>query len=341
MKISLFRFAVLLLAAITLYSCKKEQSDSVSTSKENEKISEVQNPVVENSRMVFSSHDAFYKFVDAIDNNDPAIGEKLRRIQGFTSLYDRIKSYDLSENELPASLNNYLEFGLPESFQRVLNADGEVIIGDQLVWYYNSYKYYINKAESGKLQVVKENPDVTDVRKTKVGKELAPVNIKSTDQARVWMGLTNGPDARHQREFWQYAPAAGNRKYVHEIQAYTDTYFDGVFYQWNSRVILRIKMEWRGKRWQPAGETRQISYNLTSSNVFYGPPFGYLIPANTTFTGNVTQSGDVSRMVAQAAGSGTFGSGNGWSIELSGTIYQHVVGDVQSNEWYNTGYPLW
>ncbi len=341
MKISFVRIAVVLLTAITLFSCKKEKLDSVAAAKEKGKIPEIQNPVVENNRMVFSSHDAFYKFVDAIDNNDPAVSEKLERLQGFTSLYNRIKTYDLSEEELPASLNSYLEFGLPESFQRVLNAEGEVIIGDQLVWYNNSYKYFINKAESGKLQSIKENPDASDVRKTKVGKELTPVNFKNADQARVWMGLANGPDARHQREFWQNAPSAGNRKYVHEIQAYTDSYFDRIFYQWNSRVILRIKMEWRGKKWKPAGETRQISYNLTSSNVFYGPPFGYLIPANTTFTDNVTQSGDVSRMVAQAAGSGTFGSGSGWSIELSGTIYQHVVGDVQSNEWYNTGNPLW
>ena len=100
-------------------------------------------------------------------------------------------------------------------------------------------------------------------------------------------------------------------------------------------------MEWRGRRWKPAGEVREMSYNLTCNNVFRGPSFGYEIPPNVSLTGNVTQSGDISRMIANTVGSGTFGSDSGWYIDVSGTIYQHVVSDIKSNEWYNTGYPLW
>jgi hypothetical protein len=341
MKKTTLKVAGFFFALALLHSCKKSEITSTETLGQTEKQTLSAEPVIDNNRLVFSSHKEFYKFVDRIDNNDPAVAVFLLNKKGFTSLYSRISAYNLTDEDMPESLNQYLEFGLPESFQKVLNSDGEIEIGNQIVWYHNGFKYFINKADKAKLNEIKNNPTAADVEKISVGSKVIPVNTLNETGARTWMGLANGPDARHQREFWQNAPAAGNRKYVHEIQAYTDAYFDGVFYVWNTRVILRIKMEWKGKKWKPAGETREISYNLTCNNVLYAPPFAYVIPPNAVLTGGATQSGDFQVMVAQANGSGTFGGGSGWDVELRGTIYQHVVGDSQSNEWFNTGNPLW
>ena len=84
MKISIRKVAVLLLTACVLYSCKKDKSGVVSPVTDSKEINDPLYPEVENGRMVFASHDAFYKYVDAIDNNEPGSIEKLH-ISGFTS----------------------------------------------------------------------------------------------------------------------------------------------------------------------------------------------------------------------------------------------------------------
>jgi hypothetical protein len=338
MRKTAFSITAVFFALALFSSCKK--SDLVLTATA-DKTEEVSDPVISNNRFVFASHKSFYTFVDRIDNNDPTVATFLENKKDFASLYSRISAYYSIDEEIPESLSQYLESGLPASFQKVLNSDGEIEIGDQIIWYNNGFKYFINKTDQVKLKEIKNNPGRADVEKTPFGSKITPLKVMSTAGARTWMGLDRGPDARWQREFWQYAPAAGWRKYVHEIQAYTEANSNGYLLIWNTRVLLRIKMEWKGRTWKPAGEAREVSYSLTCNNVLLNaPPFGYGIPPNSVFTGTVTQSGDVQRMIAQASGSGTF-LNMGWDVDIRGTIYQHVAGDVQTNEWYNTANPLW
>ncbi|MEX6688912.1 hypothetical protein QTN47_15495 [Danxiaibacter flavus] len=71
---------------------------------------------------------------------------------------------------------------------------------------------------------------------------------------------------------------------------------------------------------------------------------GYQVGPEINLNTGITQSGDYTLLLAQYNGSGITSPSQPtpmWTLDLNGTIYQHVEGDVTSNEWYNTGYPLW
>jgi hypothetical protein len=337
---NLFLLITAFFLTLSFYSCKKDQSpvENIDTKLE-QKSTDL--PSVDNGRLVFKSHEDYYNFIELMENGDFSKIKQFENNTNFSSLFSVLQS-KFTEETLPQYLQDYENIGLPQSFQRVLNKDAEVVIGNEIIWYSKDKKYFIENHDEKKLAEVKANLDRSIVKQVKVGNEVLPVKAHpTTSPQRIWLGLSNYT-ASWQLQFWQYAPWAGWRKYVHGLEAYTDGVFIGNVFIWHSYLYLNIKMESKGKRWTPSGEIRDISYNITCDNKFWGPAyFAYILPQNTIYNATVTQAGDIKKLIGHTQGSGTFGPDHGWNPEISGTIYQHVVGDVQGNQWYNTAYPLW
>lgn len=168
------------------------------------------------------------------------------------------------------------------------------------------------------------------------------INISGTTN-RATIGYNAGRDGKWQKEFWQYYPSAGNRKFIHEMVTYTDGRY--------SYIYIGVKMEWRGKKnWAPAGEMRDINVNISGyanmnpggviPTYIYGPSFSF----NFSTQYNSEYKISLAKYDAIASGGGPCGCSPYWSVHVVGTIYQRVVGDALVNAWYNTGTeqsPLW
>jgi hypothetical protein len=343
--------AVVIITALisSLSSCKKQspinETPAPATLSENIKTS--------NGRLVFKDNDAFYKTMEYLDKSGETARADFQEQYGFTSFGKAIQNEPDTYDHTPDE--NTL-MNMPPAIQTLLNRDAEVQVGDDIVWYNNGTKYYVPETDAAQLEQIKQNPALADKKSSYFLEYNKPKNNATSDNGGItpnWIYLNNGADARHQLQFWQNAPAAGWRKYVHGVSSYTDYYYVASntcgqpTYQYYTACYLDIKMEWKGSKWRPAGETRQITCNLTcqgSTTVARGcgivdyPGF-YITPvisttSNTTYT--ITMGSYFGYTVSNSAYYPI-----GWSINVEGTIYQHVVGDVLSNQWYNTGFPLW
>ena len=329
-------FCGILLFAILFASCKKEASSSF----ENE--NETFTPNIENGRLVFSSHDEFYSYIDDLDKG------KVNCPSGFNSLQEELDDIYSNDNiEFLSETKDLEDFNFPSSFCATLNNKGDIQIGDEIIWYHRGKKYFIPIAEENNLADLKRKPESIK-RFVFAGSNVIRVQDVTTTSKRIDIGLSGG-DARNQFEFNQVYPVTGKRKYVHEVISY----FDGVWlpnnvYVWHAYMTLRIKLEYKGKRpsnWRPAGESRNISVSISGDATFSVPgQGGYENGPLISHNSQVQMSGNYVILLSKFNGSGTLPSNAHWSVHLTGTIYQHVVGDISQNAWYNTGTlqsPLW
>jgi hypothetical protein len=340
------------IATLLFSSCKKDSfTQDTGTAKVEITLSKA------NGRLVFPDVPSFYKTLERLDKTTPAELDKFEQQYGFSSFRSSIAKAGVTHNYTAAEEDLAM---LPPGIQTVLNSTGEVQIGDDLVWYAGGTKYYAEKKDEALMARIKQNPEIC----TKKGKytvtPVKPAGNSTQPPANINEGhtpntiyITNGADARHQREFWQNSPAAGWRKYVHEVAAYTDYSYVAsntcgqATYYYYTGCYLYIKLEWRGTKWRPAGESREINYNLTcsgSTSVARGCGIVDYLGFNTTPSGSTVQNSQLNLTLAGFSGYTVSNSAYypiGWAINIEGTIYQHVVGDSQYNEWYNTGYPLW
>ncbi len=343
-----------LLATSTLFfSCKKNEITTAPL--------QAAEPAVRtaNGRLVFENTTAFYKVMEKMDRasaNDRDAFENRHKFTSFRSVANHTGDDDaLTENETDLRR-------LPPGIQTLLNANGEVQVGDTIIWYNKNVKHYIPNADENRLQQVKQDPSSSSLRGSYTLTLTAPrsqlvqngVTGGMNTPTAEYIYLSNNTDARHQREFYQYYPAGGTRKYVHEVGVYTDYSYIApntcgqATYNYYTGCYLYIKLEWKGRHgWNTAGETREINYDLSCSGNatvargcgivdylgFFSAPVGSAVQNSNLTLVLVTRSG-------LTVNSPTYFS-IGWSLNVSGTIYQHVQGDLSSNEWYNTAYPLW
>ncbi len=304
-------------------------------------------------RLVFASTAAFYTAMNKLDRCNAAQLADFEKGKAYTS-FSNAFALTGEDTELPVATRQLLK--LPPGIRSLLNANAEIQIGDTIIWYNNGIKYYIPGASEAELQRIKVHPEQARL-KAMYEIKTAPVRLNTNDQditAPASIYLSNSADARHQYEFWQQAPAAGWRKYVHEVAAYTDYAYVApntcgqATYWYNTGCYLYIKLEWKGRRgWNPAGESRNISYNLTCSGSSASPRGCGIVDYlgfYTTPVGSTTQSSNLTLVLGTAGGYTVSSSGYypiGWTLSVEGSISQNVVGDVPSNAWTNTGYPLW
>ncbi|GEM_PF-4694663 len=234
----------------------------------------------------------------------------------------------------------------------ILNKDYEYEQGDSIIYFHDSNLYAFSKKEEANLEVLKKCLKVSE----RIGKiTIIKYSVSKNSDGRlktIELGA-NSLDARNQHEFTQeyYQPCGGTlkkygsgnlRKYVHEIFSETKQYGS----RFDSYLNLRVKLAYKSNgSWRPAGEQRYINVNVTGTaycNVqigIYPPPpnfhDGDIAPINIT---EDCYSGD--RTINISYCSDFFGETPHWDVSLTGSIYQKVKGDYNSNAWTNSG-TLW
>jgi hypothetical protein len=299
-------------------------------------------------RLVFKDVKDFYQTLDQLDKMSPEKKEQWEKDHQHYSFRKFIASLNKGAT-LSKSQENLLS--LPTSYQILLNEEGEIQVGDTIVWYNQGSKYYVAANDAAALQKIKKNPSLA-VSTTKYS--VTPIVKLGTPRTEtIGFGL-NDLNANYQKEFYAQAPAAGCRKYVHELKSFLDGWqeyndpFCGYIVTYYSRLYMSLKLEWKTcsrTSWNPAGEARTLRWTLNKNIYLRGvrPPCG-TVQANIPFTGteqsstgNATSNVDI---LLASHGGNSSSDDIYWEVSLSGSIYHHVNGDIQSNEWNHIGQPF-
>lgn len=226
----------------------------------------------------------------------------------------------------------------PNSYQTLLNENGEVIIGDTIIWYEgNGDKHFVPNLDEAELFQIKTGEKESRI-KTEYRISRSPIKQRDITRNRIFL---SGADARWQMEFDKNNDGGSKRKYINELVAFWDGHY--------TELNVLIKLEYWGKKgccrrtWMPAGDQREISYNF-DFNAYLVWGTSYYGGTHLTYYG--TKSGYYSGTAEKKIYLGSdyliySTASNDWNVEVSGTIYQYLTNDVSSNAWTCTGYPLW
>ena len=123
-----------------------------------------------NGRLSFKSSIFFRNTLVFLESKTDAQLKNWLSNKNFTSLYESVDLVNLSNETLKRFPNNY---------QGLLNKDGEVLIGDTIVWYsVTGEKHYIPNANESFLAKMKENPAI-DMNSAKYELVALNVNLKN------------------------------------------------------------------------------------------------------------------------------------------------------------------
>lgn len=307
MKSTIFIFLAILLA---IPSCTPED-DNVS--------------IAQSDRLKFSSMDDFHATYSVLS--------KIQAIDELQAWADSRNHSTLLGSEDPA-IENYSEV-----LKTILNKDFEFEVGEDVIWFNKGTLYSFSKDQVPDRSALKQNPESC----TKIGSvHLSAMEVSSdlTQGRTATIGLPlDGLDARNQKEFGiqSYQPCGGSfawisglRKYVHEVYNETyRTYPTAYSYQY-----LRIKLEYKGNKWRPAGEQREIVINVSGSIT----PLASGFPSNP-YSVNLSRdcySGNLVILLNTVAyGPGVISLPN-VALSMTGSIYHRIKGDNVGNAWTNT-----
>ncbi len=307
------RIPFVLFVVLTLIALSCTDDELVSTRSE----SEIK---VEGSRLSFPSTKSYFETILKVRYMTPD------QFSEFTKKYQFASLHSLDDDVSPET--EHLK-RLSPAYQVILNKNGEVLIGDTIVWY----------APEGTKHLI---PNRDEEELSKIRKGLIPGKI--TEKYSQTLVATKEVDAPEGRIFWsnpgnqvaylpltyQYEFLSNGKKfkYVHELW----NAIDGNWY----RLDLVVKLEWRGaSQWKTALEARFVNLSINGYAIF--TPGTNLNPS-ITININQTQVNTlwISIKDIQRSGSGT----PTWEIELAGFIAQTLTTNPNT-AWNNERYPLW
>jgi hypothetical protein len=327
-KISLFTACMLLL----LFACEEPQFETANRIP------------VNNGILMFADEDAYIQALDQLDKED------LNQSGKWTSIYNihSLRKSILNGEDLKDEYSN-----LPASHQILLNKNGMVQIGNNIVWYTDGTKYYIPAA---KFQNIKNLEDAKQLAELKRNYHFTPVG-RTNDNARTSLEVDFGKTSI-QKEFYYKGDTGSRRKWVDELYSlyetfsgYRNTCNNGYNYDTRITLYLLLKLEWYGNSshtWKPAGETRDISgtinYTVNMSGIA-APcmPVFTTADASSSRTVNVTVTSQLYVNLAQYRGILDYSVttyGGRWNVAMSGSMYHFITNDITSNKWTNT-YTIW
>lgn len=334
---NIFIKGLILVFTFFTFSCEKEE------------IILPENTVIQDEtivqRMTFESSEIFS---NQIQNLEEMTTEELRAWGAVN--FPNSLMFAMEEDE--DIYKQYEPFNLPMAIWALTNKDGEVQVGKNIHWHYNK-SIYVADSES-ELKDIKRNPELAKKIFLIVSKVI-DLDTQDTHNKVVLGGASL--DARHQKQFWKNGFWF---KYVHEIFTtkyyYGDVHVNlGNYYGWISIfktfAKMNIKLEYKGSGgWHPAGELRDLSYNLTITGHFdYLPYSGANWSINhfpTIYKSGYRQN--VNDITIPLVEFGTFQADKNkqhdfyWHIEVSGNITQRFSGNNSSGTyWNNQGTPLW
>ncbi len=254
--------------------------------------------------------------------------------QEFRDLYNKFAELD-TEQLISQSFYRYDKgFETSPAILGILNDDNQFIVTDKIIWF-NEGKFY-ELEDDRAIDFQKSN--MTNLRE--VGSvSYSPVNVEGSDSSKSSVVLSNQHRFNKQRYVEDcgsgkvQGPSPRQFKYVHEV--YHELLVTPAplpisqFSLW-----LRVKLEYNHKRrkWRHSGEGREISINI-NNNSFLENNRPYPDDYNRR---SVVFSSDcathqvilLNRVTVAAAPYNSH-----WNINVSGTITEKMLGDVEGNRW--------
>lgn len=280
---------------------------------------------VVNDRLSFASTKSYFETLAKVNEMTPDELSSFCQGKKFNSLLNLVDT--VTEDSLNLKR-------LPTSYQVILNRNGEVIIGDTIVWYApNGTKHFVPNLDEHELAKIRAGSLVSEITGTySVNRVLAQAeNSGGRTNTYIWTAPgANGPAQSIIHPF-TYLNSPSQYKYVNELW----NTIDGNTYT----LFVVVKLEWKGTKWRVASEPRYASVSLTGSVQLYAGGDGQF--GSTYISKNLTYNNlSGPWWIALKADNLVYSSGTYWTITLSGNIYQIVIADVNS-AWTCQGNPIW
>jgi len=310
-KSGIFIFIMMLIAAL---SCTNES---------------IKVDALKTDRLVFSSDEEFSKTYQLLAK----MSTKAEQEQ-----WAKDKNHSTLLNSQDPAIVDY-----SEALKTILNSDYEFQIGDNTIWFNKGNLYSFSKDQLLNLPELKKNTEnytpYGSVKSLQIESKNNNKTARTEDIGLGWGKL----DARNQYPFTQhhYQPCGGTnrslngtRKYVHEIYDETIT-LPGPGPVRTSNLYLRIKLEYKGSSWAPAGEQRQTTVNVSGNFTMTGigipnSNFYSIYASNDCYSGNWVIP------IATVTHGPYYTEPPHWFISMQGAISHSVKGDDLENAWTNT-----
>ena len=225
---------------------------------------------------------------------------------------------------------------LPYWYQVAINQKGEVIVGENILWYSQTGEiHYVPEVKQTDLAGVKAGT-VTSI-KTDTW-EVTTVQLPAEKVARMNL---SGSDARWQYQFYANGDPNSIRKYVFELQNVRS----GGFYSLN----INMKLEWYGSvshTWQTASDWRHYFWNVGFDATLHAG--GVVSPELTGYThssdpysGWLDNTNHTVNLTSYYAPSGF---GGYWDVEVTGGLEEMMDNQLWQNDWSaptSPNVPLW
>lgn len=300
----------LLLTFLIISSCKKNE-ESINNLQAKNAVS------VQNGRVSFGSTLELNSTLELLKNKNTEYLNNWENQVGVKSLR---RDTNMSED-----LEN---FHFPELLSTIINQNGEYMVNDTIIWYNKGFKHYVPNKDENLLAQIKLNPSLSKI-KFPAGAILIPIN--NSEMTDVSLGGSKGKtmsvtmqngatDARYQKEFNN---DSGNlRKIIFEIYHYTEQGGIGI----NSYLYTRIKQEYKGSKWRPAGETMEKWIkNLSFRHGYYSVFNGAFVEnvgnvASIPSSGSQTDGSDLTYLI-----SSVISSSNTAVVSVTGNYHARVT----------------
>ncbi|MBT1696415.1 hypothetical protein KK083_05980 [Fulvivirgaceae bacterium PWU4] len=220
---------------------------------------------VVDGRLVFRDNESFNNLLDGLQSANAA--EVIQKLNGFDYVsLEQTVSPLYGSKDMPVTLQRYND-QLPQVYRRLLNSEGIIQIGDDVIKFLDGIKYYQNVNEFGKAEITSS-------------KNIGHYGMKSLESAsgnsgRKVSGWLNGTLDYGGDQYEFLLGDYSRRKYVNEWNVSYETGAHAIGscdpYSTTVKLWTKIKLEGRPNlhtSWVLAPEARTVSWSLQISNAY-------------------------------------------------------------------------
>lgn len=315
----LFFICLSILFSTILVSCEKQEIEE----RLEEKVEIT--PKVINGRLVFESQAQFLEFTKTLEGKTQEELNAWEKTISFTSL----RAFE-NDNE---GISKLSDFNFPLYYKTLLNAEGEYIIGKNIVWFNKGLKHFVPNLDENLLKQIKENPAISKIH-GKVQTKVVDLPTMAVNSSNWQFGNAYNSYVKY---FNQWGQAGSERRSTYQFNIWEDYQWEdqGAVYLYH-RIFVKVIYEWKGSKWRRAGEARNISWNFGFSTILnnvYGAVLVGTPVSGTRSSAGITTSDDYDIPVSGGPvtiGKNTGMTGDSYSVGINGTFTTYTVGD-QSN----------
>jgi hypothetical protein len=215
---------------------------------------------VENGRLVFKDFRAYSSTISALNKMDNEGLKKWDQQFRFNSLNQSLASIDHQGPELSSDMEEYFEF--PTSHWHVLNSQGEVKIGDDIIWYNKGVRHAVPSEDD--LLMIKANPEKSLKKETYT---ISYPKFENDANAEKRLEIGHGQGYSGNGLVFNHCYNNGVKRYINDMLSFAEVWFaDGEGFVYQTTLFLRLRLHYRSSgNWYPEkNDVRLMKWNLST-----------------------------------------------------------------------------